>query len=328
MEFPVASIDLKNAFNRFQYAEITDGAEPGTPSRMDAENIRFRDGRIACLRTWNAAEPTLGNILALHGFTDYSGSFDAIGPQLNDIGFNVFAYDQRGFGDEKSRALPAHKDHLLNDVVDAIRILKRECDPALPLYLLGESMGGAVAVSAARKHPKLGVDGLILASPAVWTGHAPRFAYRTVINTLATLMPGLKVRLGRTTGEDLINATEFRLTHDPNIQRTVSLELVKQLVSIVDDASRLGGKIEIPSLFLYGDGDSIIDLAPIERASQALFSQADLKTFNGAPHLLLHWRKAGQVFTNIRDWSSDLAMARTRRCGERLWHFLNNKLKA
>ena len=58
-------------------------------------------------------------------------------------------------------------------VSDSIARTVKKLYPKVPLYALGESMGGAVVMSAlAQAHPPL-VDGAILASPAVSLSRQP-----------------------------------------------------------------------------------------------------------------------------------------------------------
>ena len=68
--------------------------------------------------------------------------------------------------------------------------LLRSRYPGKPVYVLGESMGGAVAMAAAAKGPGLDVDGLILAAPATWGWETLSPLYREVLDVTATPCPG------------------------------------------------------------------------------------------------------------------------------------------
>ncbi|MEX0758101.1 MAG: alpha/beta fold hydrolase, partial [Tistlia sp.] len=84
-------------------------------------------------------------ILALHGFNDHSGAFASPAPALAARGFAVYAYDQRGFGAGPNPGLWAGAGRLAEDARQALALLA-ERHPGRPLYLLGESMGAAVAL--------------------------------------------------------------------------------------------------------------------------------------------------------------------------------------
>ena len=86
-------------------------------------------------------------ILALHGFNDYSNAFEGPGEAWAERGIATYAYDQRGFGAAPERGLWPGRAALAADAATAAQILRR-LYPRVPLYLLGDSMGGAVAVVA------------------------------------------------------------------------------------------------------------------------------------------------------------------------------------
>ena len=90
-------------------------------------------------------------IVAVHGFNDYSNFFDAPGSWLADRGVLSYAYDQRGFGDGPRRGLWAGGETYARDLADFVTLVRR-VHPGLPVYVLGESMGGAVAMTAARSN--------------------------------------------------------------------------------------------------------------------------------------------------------------------------------
>ncbi|MFO1071377.1 MAG: alpha/beta hydrolase [Geminicoccaceae bacterium] len=87
-------------------------------------------------------------ILALHG-NDYRAAFDLFGHYAADRGVLVEGYDQPGFyvpgPDRGAGGAPGrHRWLPLDDAISALRARHQ----AMPVFVLGESMGAAVAVMA------------------------------------------------------------------------------------------------------------------------------------------------------------------------------------
>src|SRR5206468_10967403 len=105
-----------------------------------------RDGLRLPLRHWDAAH-TRAVIVALHGMSDYSEAFDLPGPWWAAHGITTYAYDQRGFGLSPNAGLWAGSDAMRQDLADFVKGVRAK-HPGVPIYALGESMGGAVVLSA------------------------------------------------------------------------------------------------------------------------------------------------------------------------------------
>ena len=138
------------------YVHPSPGAQ--TRPRLAESYALMEDGYRLPLSRWEAVGNTRAIVLALHGLNDYSFAFDNLGHQLARRGISVIAYDQRGFGQTTGNGFW---------LVTVTRLL-REHYAGVPLYLLGESMGGAVVLTSLTSTP-LDVDGTILVAPAVWT---------------------------------------------------------------------------------------------------------------------------------------------------------------
>lgn len=105
-------------------------------------------------------------LLCVHGLGLYSGSYANFGKRLARLGINVYAIDVRGFGSWMRNGGHDQVDFngCLNDVKTTLLSI-RSANPGLPVFLLGESMGGAIALRAASMYPDL-IDGLISAVPS------------------------------------------------------------------------------------------------------------------------------------------------------------------
>src|SRR5438067_389533 len=151
-------------------AAATHLAPAASPARFTDSAFIAADGVSLPLRKWLPQGAVKAVILALHGFNDYSNAFAIPGALWAEHGIATYAYDQRGFGGTPMRGAWAGSARLAGDAVTAIRLL-RGTYPGRPIYLLGESMGGAVAILAATGTdgvPPAEGDGLILSAPAVW----------------------------------------------------------------------------------------------------------------------------------------------------------------
>jgi len=107
---------------------------------MQAEEVRFEFAHATlAARCWgDLAYPPL---LALHGWLDNAGSFDALAPLLAPH-WRVVALDLRGHG-RSSHLAPGAWYHYV-DYFDDIRAVVGRLGPA-PVDLLGHSLGGTLA---------------------------------------------------------------------------------------------------------------------------------------------------------------------------------------
>jgi len=110
--------------------------------------------------------PLKGTLLCLHGFGLNASSYEALGKAMAARGYAVFAPDIRGFGYWRATGIHPKLDLKLavDDVCKIVRALKA-VHPELPLYILGESMGGAIGLTAVSVRPQ-GIAGLIAVVPA------------------------------------------------------------------------------------------------------------------------------------------------------------------
>ncbi len=127
---------------------------------------RLNRGVAPCLAWVNRDKPIQAVIVCVHGLGLHNGTYEAFGKRMADLGYATYAIDVRGFGawmEAKDRER-VDFDHCLNDVRTTLKVVRR-AHPGLPVFLLGESMGGAIALRVTSMYPEL-VDGLISSVPA------------------------------------------------------------------------------------------------------------------------------------------------------------------
>jgi alpha-beta hydrolase superfamily lysophospholipase len=136
-----------------------------TAPRLEAGCVIAADGAALPLSVWRPHGAPRAVVLALHGFNDHRLAFAEVGPFLAAGGIVTYAYDQRGFGATAQRGIWPGSE-LLADDARAVAALLRQRHPGQLLYLLGESMGGAVAMSVLAETPEA-ADGAVLSVPAL-----------------------------------------------------------------------------------------------------------------------------------------------------------------
>ncbi len=111
-------------------------------------------------------EKVQGFVVCIPGFGLHRGSFSDLGESLSSKGFVVASYDVRGFGAYTAMKARDRIDleKSLEDLDDSIIQIRKDFS-GVPVFVLGESMGGSLALQFCAKHPEL-VEGLIAAVPS------------------------------------------------------------------------------------------------------------------------------------------------------------------
>lgn len=117
-------------------------------------------------RSWIPRNKPRQVLLCVHGLGFSSKSFTEFGRLMAGREFAVYAMDVRGFGAWIHRTGEDRVDFeaCLSDVESALRAL-RSAYPTTPIFLVGESMGGAIVLRAASRNPQL-VDGIVSSVPS------------------------------------------------------------------------------------------------------------------------------------------------------------------
>lgn len=104
-------------------------------------------------------------LLCVHGLGLHSGSFADLGQKMQKDGVAVYSIDARGFGQWFTHGeSKVDFDATLKDIANVRELIAKE-HPDIPIFILGESMGGAIALQAASKYPDK-FNGLICAVPS------------------------------------------------------------------------------------------------------------------------------------------------------------------
>ena len=236
--------------------------------------------------------------------SDYSEAFDLPGPYWAARGVTTFAYDQRGFGHAPDPGVWAGADAMRGDLADFVDAARAKY-PGVPVYALGESMGGAVVLSALADARPPHVDGAILVAPAVWSRDDMPALYRVALWFAAHVMPAAHF-----SGEGLHivacdNIAVLRkLSRDPLYQHSARADQVYGLVNLMDEARHAPEHLSNPPpiLFLYGAKDQVIPAEPTQAVIVQLGSRAEVHRDDNGYHMLLRDLDGETQWKLVSDW--------------------------
>ena len=287
---------------------VQQSATVRTVARLEASQIITADGEALPLSVWQTESEPQAIVLALHGFNDYRHAFATVGPFLTQRGITVYAYDQRGFGGTSGRGIWPGDDVLVNDV-RIVTALLRQRHPGRPLYLLGESMGGAVAISVLAETPEV-ADGVVLVAPAVWGRAAMNPLQRLLFWMIAHSTPDMRL-----TGQGLkIMASDNipmlrALSEDPMVIKGARVDALWGLTDLMDRSLEAVPALSVPTLVLYGERDEIIPRRPVCWMLADLAPSARAAVYPSGYHMLTRDLGADVVLKDLATWLLDARAA-------------------
>ncbi|WP_170317564.1 alpha/beta fold hydrolase [Paroceanicella profunda] len=279
------------------------GAAPIGPLSL-SDDALWAAGASLPLSHWAAEGPPRAVILGLHGYGDYAAStFAEAGPAWAARGIEVYAYDQRGFGHNADRGQWPGPDALIDDLAEVARAVAAR-HPGLPLFVVGHSMGGGVALAAAGEGRLPEASGLVLLAPAVWGGATLPLPYRASAWIVEQLVPDK-----RWTGDGVveIQASDnipmlLALGADPLVIHAPASRDFMGLIRLMDRAVAAAPHDPLPTLMVYGAHDEVVPEEPVRAAYAALPSPKRFDFVPGGWHMLLRDLDAARVHAGVADW--------------------------
>lgn len=239
----------------------------------------------------------------VHGLGGHSDRYQECGGRWSAAGISVYAVDLRGFG--HSEGPKGHIDSFERYHKDLEIVLARVMaeHSKRPVFLIGESMGGVLAVDFAVRRPAL-LSGLILV--------APSFEDRLNVSFLTKAEALLHVMVRHRKYYDVPwNPADFtrdpavieELNRDPLEVRRVTGQFYFAYTPVAARARKLASVLNLPVLMLLPGEDRMIDTDYSEGYFERIASQD--KTLIGYPghfHALLLDKDRERVLEDITAW--------------------------
>lgn len=283
-----------------------DAAPAATPRGPIHDRLRTADGLELTSSRWPVAAPARprATIALVHGLAEHAGRYQALAERLNAAGIELVSTDLRGHGRSPGRR--AWVDHFDQYLLDADALVARAARDNTPLFLMGHSMGGAIAALYAIERAAGGppLAGLILSSPALAPGRdVPRWmlALSRIVSRLWPGFPALKIDaalLSRDPAVVSANRADPLVHHDAVPARTGA-----EILAAMERIERGRGALRLPVLVYHGTADKLTE----PDGSRVFGTQAGspdrtLTLYEGSYHETMADLERERVIGALLDW--------------------------
>lgn len=254
-----------------------------------------------------------GLIFICHGYAmECSISMQGPGNLLAKAGFAVYGIDYQGHG--KSSGLDGYIpcfDNLVSDCDDHFtKVSERQENKRKMRFLLGESMGGVVALLLHRKKPDYW-DGAVLVAPMCKIAEEmrPHPMVISVLNKLCRIIPTWKIIPTQDVIESAFREPERREEVRANpycYKGRPRLQTGNELLKVSLDVEKKLHEVSLPFIVVHGGDDKVTDPS----VSKLLYESASskdktFKLYPGMWHNLTYGEtqeNINTVFSDIIDW--------------------------
>ena len=254
-------------------------------------------------RSWTPDDtPARAVVVLVHGLGEHSGRYDHVAARLVGEGYAVHAVDHRGHGrSDGPRAFIEDMDDVVADV-DTLVDGAVAAEPDVPVFMLGHSMGGLIALRYALAHQER-LAGLILSAALAQLDAVPK-PLELVARTLSVIAPRAP----------LIAIDSALVSRDPSVVEAyrsdplvhhgkVPARTAVQLADTVERFPETVGAITVPTLILYGTADGLCTPAGSVMLGERIgAADKTVTAYDGLFHEILNEPERETVLDDIVGW--------------------------
>jgi alpha-beta hydrolase superfamily lysophospholipase len=271
------------------------------------------DGKVLYYQAWM---PAVGQrkkavLINLHGLGDHSGLYPTLASHFPPRGIALYAYDMRGNGRSPGQRAYLRGWHEYRGDLHAFLDRVRKWEGDLPLFILGNSLGGLVVLDYALHYPA-GLCGVIAAAPPLGELGVPPF-----LLALGRIMSRIWPRFSLQVGMDLSGLARDptvvdTVLADPLFHRRGTARLSTEVTAAIRRVQARAETLSVPLLILHGSADRMV---PPE-GSRRFFNQVpqtdrELREYPGAYHGLFADVGHEEVLKDAERWIEQHIPARS-----------------
>ena len=255
------------------------------------------------VQSWLPDVPARATLVVAHGLGEHGGRYAGLVSRCLTRGIAVYAPDHRGHGRSGgSRGQIGRFAWVVADL-DAVMRQAKEEQPGVRRFLLGHSMGGAVALTWALDRPGL-VDGLILSAAAIAPPSAVPALTVAAVRLLSRVWPG----------RGAIGLSPADLSRDPAVVRAyeedplvlhgpVPARTLAELFDAMQSLPQRAPMLREPVLALHGTADRLVMHHDVRPALESLGSaDRTIKVYRGLYHEVMNEPERETVFADLEAW--------------------------
>ena len=222
-------------------------------------NWETKDKTKIFAQKWLSGTSPRAAIIIVHGLGEHSSRYTHIAKMFNNENITVFSFDHRGHGKSGgSRGDIPSYDTACDDIDELIKIVKTEF-PAIPIFLYGHSLGGAIVLNYGLTRNSQ-INGIICTSPGLGTNDPIPAIQLTLVKFLSRIAPKVTINNGLDVenlshDQEVIHAYKNDPLVHPKISTRLALELVTQGQKMIQKADQF----KYPLLLLQGEMDHLVN---------------------------------------------------------------------
>lgn len=306
IENVIGAIPLQAVRNRF-LKDYMDDTQPQTLGEYLWLATTFKLKTLPII-AWQSRAPenrSKATIIAVHGMGMDNRAFTPFAHEMRSRGYTIFAIDVRGFGSWMNASGNEKIDYKdsFTDINNMVELIK-EHNPSAPVFLLGESMGGAIALNTAAKFGQ-NLRGVIASVPSAERLQAKRMSLTVALHFLNG--PDKPFNIGSQIASQATARPEMRALWANSLKAKNELspkELMKFAIFMRRTHSHCGDIKTLPVLMVQGLKDKLVK----PQGTYDLFAavKSDDKTMmiiGDAEHLIFETdNQNGVVLDSLCSW--------------------------
>lgn len=233
------------------------------PHLLEGQFVNGRGQQLYTV-TWTPDAQPVAKIVFHHGYGEHVRRYDAVFEAIAAEGIAVYSYDCHGHGRSQPKAdnerfLVHSFKHLLDDYEAFIRHVRQQQPTSVPLFAMGHSMGGLVAVEGVLRDQSL-AQGLILSGAALFVQFNAVLRVQAAISgLLSAAMPYVRmvpaVDVNHLNPEpELVQAYK----DDPLIDHSnMRVRTARELLMAMRDVEHSGRNLALPLFAFHGADDKV-----------------------------------------------------------------------